>query len=134
MRIIPRKIKVRNNVWKCYSMKDIILALIMFAIIFVCITANVWWLAIVVGLISLVMLMPTGDGIFYSYIAENVRFLFSRTKVDKNSKKEKEKKWLYFWLLFSFLTMFAPLLNRIKYYSIVKVVICYFFMIFDNKG
>ena len=23
MRIIPRKIKVRNNVWKCYSIKDI---------------------------------------------------------------------------------------------------------------
>ena len=91
MRIIPRKIKVRNNVWKCYSMKDILLALMMFAVIFVCITASVWWLAIVLGLVSLVMFMPTGDGIFYSYIAENIRFLFSRKRFDENSKKEKEK-------------------------------------------
>ena len=34
MRIIPRKIKVRNNVWKCYSMKDILVALVVFAIVF----------------------------------------------------------------------------------------------------
>ena len=57
-------------------------------------------------------------------------FLFFR---DVHEKKN-EKKWLYFWLLFSFLTMFAPLLNRIKYYCIVKVVVCYFFMIFDKEG
>ena len=87
MRIIPRKIKVRNNVWKCYSMKDILFALGMFALIFVCVTAGVWWLVIVLALLSIVMFMPTGDGIFYSYIAENVRFLFSRKRFDENSKK-----------------------------------------------
>ena len=38
MRIIPKKIKVRNNVWKCYSMKDIFVALVVFALIFVFIT------------------------------------------------------------------------------------------------
>jgi len=27
MRIIPKKIKVKNTVWKCYSMPDIIAAL-----------------------------------------------------------------------------------------------------------
>ena len=32
MRIIPKKIKVKNTVWKCYSMKDILLALVLFAI------------------------------------------------------------------------------------------------------
>ena len=91
MRIIPRKIKVRNNVWKCYSIKDIILALIMFAVIFVSITAGVWWLAIVLGLVSLVMFMPTGDGIFYTYLAENIRFMCSRKRFSENSQKEKDR-------------------------------------------
>ena len=42
MRIIPKKIKVKNTVWKCYSMPDIIVALIMFSIIFIAITKGVW--------------------------------------------------------------------------------------------
>ena len=42
MRIIPKKIKVKNTVWKCYSMMDVIVALIVFAIIFILITAGNW--------------------------------------------------------------------------------------------
>lgn len=38
MRIIPKKIKVKNTVWKCYSMPDIIVALVVFAIIFISVT------------------------------------------------------------------------------------------------
>ena len=39
--------KVKNTVWKCYSMPDIIVALIVSAIIFVSITAGNWGTAIV---------------------------------------------------------------------------------------
>ena len=80
MRIIPKKIKVKNTVWKCYSMKDILVALVVFSIIFIMITAGNWGIAIVLGLISVVMFMPTADGIFYSYIFENLRFVFSKKK------------------------------------------------------
>lgn len=90
MRIIPKKIKVKNTVWKCYSMQDIIIALIMFSIIFICITGGNWAFAIMLGLISVVMFMPTSDGIFYSYISENLRFLFSK-KIYSN-KEEKYSK------------------------------------------
>ena len=55
MRIIPKKIKVKNTVWKCYSMPDIIVALIVFAIIFVSITAGSWGVAIVMGLAAVIM-------------------------------------------------------------------------------
>ena len=34
MRIIPKKIKVKNTDWKCYSMKYILVALVVFAIVF----------------------------------------------------------------------------------------------------
>lgn len=88
MRIIPKKIKVKNTVWKCYSMQDIIIALIMFSIIFICITGGSWAIAIILGLISVVMFMPTSDGIFYSYISENLRFLFSKKIYSNNQEKD----------------------------------------------
>ena len=90
MRIIPKKIKVRNNVWKCYSMKDIFVALVVFALIFVFITMSKWAIAIILGITAIVMLMPTGDGIFYTYIFENIRFVLGKKKYTKASQKEKE--------------------------------------------
>ena len=90
MRIIPKKIKVRNNVWKCYSMKDIFVALVVFALIFVFITMSKWAIAIIIGIIAVIMLMPTGDGIFYTYIFENIRFAIGKKKYTKDSTKDKE--------------------------------------------
>ncbi len=91
MRIIPKKIKVKNTVWKCYSMKDVIIALILFSIIFISITKGKWIFAIIMGLISIVMFMPTPDGIFYTCIFENIKFLFVKKKYTKNAINEKEK-------------------------------------------
>lgn len=91
MRIITKKIKVKNTVWKCYSMPDIIVALIVFAIIFVSITAGSWGVAIVMGLAAVIMFMPTSDGIFYSCILENIKFLVSKKKYTKDAAKEKER-------------------------------------------
>ena len=78
MRIIPKKIKVKNTVWKCYSMADVIVALIVFAIIFVAITSGAFAFAVIMGLLAVVMFMPTQDGIFYSCILENIKFLFAK--------------------------------------------------------
>lgn len=90
MRIIPKKIKVKNTVWKCYSMADIIVALIVFAIIFIAITAGQWWIAAIIGLVAVGMFIPTPDGIFYTCVYENIRFLFAKKKYAKDSKNAKE--------------------------------------------
>ena len=90
MRIIPKKIKVKNTVWKCYSMPDIIVALVVFAVIFIAITSGNWGLAVVIGLAAIVMFMPTSDGIFYSCILENIKFLVSKKKYTDSATKEKE--------------------------------------------
>ena len=90
MRIIPKKIKVKNTVWKCYSMPDVIAALVMFAIIFASITTGNWVLAVIFGIVSVVMFMPTQDGIFYVCILENIKFLFSKKKYTAKSKSVKE--------------------------------------------
>ena len=47
MRIIPKKIKVKNTVWKCYSMADVIVALSVFAIIFIAITSGAFAFAVI---------------------------------------------------------------------------------------
>ncbi|MBQ8658938.1 MAG: DUF87 domain-containing protein [Clostridia bacterium] len=91
MRIIPKKIKVKNTVWKCYSMPDILVALVVFSIIFISITAGNWGVAIFMGFISVIMFMPTSDGIFYSCIFENLKFLFSKKKYSKDAIKEKAR-------------------------------------------
>ena len=91
MRIIPKKIKVKNTVWKCYSMKDIIVALIVFAIIFIAITTGKWAIAVIMGLLAVVMFMPTQDGILYTIIFENVRFIFAKKTYTKTATKEKER-------------------------------------------
>ena len=90
MRIIPKKIKVKNTVWKCYSLIDVIVALFVFALIFIAITAGNWALAIIMGLIAVVMFMPTADGIFYTCIFENIKFLFSKKRYTADAKNPKE--------------------------------------------
>ena len=90
MRIIPKKIKVKNTVWKCYSMPDVIVALVMFAIIFASVTTGNWAIAVILGIVSVVMFMPTQDGIFYACILENIKFLFSKKKYTAAAKSAKE--------------------------------------------
>ena len=90
MRIIPKKIKVKNTVWKCYSMTDVVVALFVFALIFIAVTAGNWAIAIIMGLIAVVMFMPTPDGIFYTCIFENVKFLFAKKRYTADAKNPKE--------------------------------------------
>lgn len=90
MRIIPKKIKVKNTVWKCYSIVDIIVALAVLAIIFVAITLKSWAFAAIMGVIAVVMFMPTQDGIFYTCIFENIKFLFAKKRYTLTAKNPKE--------------------------------------------
>lgn len=90
MRIIPKKVKVKNTVWKCYSMADVIVALVVFGIIFIAITAGQWVIAVIIGLVAIGMFMPTPDGIFYTCIFDNIKFLFAKKKYTAESKNAKE--------------------------------------------
>jgi len=90
VRIIPKKIKVKNTVWKCYSMVDVIVALFIFALIFIAVTSGQWAIAAILGLVAIGMFMPTPDGIFYTCVFENVKFLLSKKKYTAKSKSAKE--------------------------------------------
>jgi hypothetical protein len=71
-------------------MPDIIVALVMFAILFTCITTGSWVFAVIIGLLCVVMFMPTQDGIFYTCIFDIIRFIFAKKKYIAAAKSEKE--------------------------------------------
>lgn len=74
MRIIPKKIKVKNTVWKCYTMPDVIVALVVFALIFAAITMGSWAIAVILGIVGVVMFMPTQDGIVSNFSLPHLTF------------------------------------------------------------
>ncbi len=90
MRIIPKKTKVRNTVWKCYTMADVLVALMIFSVIFLCITNGKWLIAVAMALVSIILFMPTQDGIFYSYLLENVKFITAQKDYIAGAEKPKE--------------------------------------------
>ena len=90
MRIIPKKVKVKNTVWKCYSMADVIVALVVFALIFIAVTKGQWVVGVILGLVAVGMFIPTPDGIFYTCVFGNIRFLFSKKKYTAGAKNAKE--------------------------------------------
>lgn len=64
MRMIPKKVNIKNTVWKCYSFPDILVALGILLIIFFAISAENWPFAIIMVIVAIVLFMPTQDGIF----------------------------------------------------------------------
>ena len=71
-------------------MADVIVALIVFGIIFIAVTAGQWVVAVILGFVAIGMFIPTPDGIFYTCVYENIRFLFAKKKYTANSKNAKE--------------------------------------------
>ena len=70
-------------------MTGVIGALVVFAMIFIMITAGNWAFASIMGLAAVVMFMPTPDGIFYTCIFENVKFLFAKKRYTADAKNPK---------------------------------------------
>lgn len=62
----------------------------MFGIIFIAVTMGQWIIAVILGLLAVGMFIPTPDGIFYTCVYENIRFLFSKKKYTANAKNAKE--------------------------------------------
>lgn len=87
---LPKLLELQNQANKCYSMADIIVALIVFGIIFIAVTMGQWVIAVILGLVAVGMFIPTPDGIFYTCVYENIRFLFSKKKYTKGAKNAKE--------------------------------------------
>ena len=84
MKIIPRKLKVKNTVWKCYSLLELLFILILSLICFILILNKFITLGIILIFITVILFIPTTDGIIYCLIYDLIKYLFSKRKYIKN--------------------------------------------------
>lgn len=80
MRIIPKKLKVKNTVWKCYSLLELIILLVLFLVIFLLFINSKYIISGIIAFIGVICFIPTNEGIFYSIIYEFLKYLFSNKK------------------------------------------------------
>ncbi|MBQ8292711.1 MAG: VirB4 family type IV secretion system protein [Bacilli bacterium] len=83
MRIIPKNTKIKNTFWKSYSLKDILIILGLFMIVFFLLIKGKFILSIVTAIISLLMFIPTPDGIFYNFVVDYLKYLFGKKEYVK---------------------------------------------------
>lgn len=85
MRIVPKESKIKNTIWKCYSLSNIFVALVLFIIVFLLITKGKIILGICLLLISVFNFIPTSDGLVYEIGKDFIKFIFSNKKYNKNN-------------------------------------------------
>lgn len=83
MRIIPKKTKIKNTIWKNYSLKDIFIGLLVLGGALFLLFNNQFVIAIIIVIIFLIMFIPTPDGIFYNFVIDNFKYLFSKKRYEK---------------------------------------------------
>ena len=83
MKIMPKKIKVKNTIWKNYSLVELLVAMIIFLLVFLLFTNNKKIFSMILGITFVILYMPVGEDLFYLYIIEMLVFLFKRKKYVK---------------------------------------------------
>lgn len=48
--------------------------------------------------------------------------------------KQHEKKWVYYWMCFSIITLYSKLLNLIPFFGYIEVAACYYVVFFDKES
>ncbi|MCD8206203.1 MAG: DUF87 domain-containing protein [Clostridia bacterium] len=77
MRTIPKKTRQKNTVWRCYTLPDVIFALVLFIVVFVLISSSKYVLAVIFALVTIGLMMPTQDGVAYTILWGLLKYLFS---------------------------------------------------------
>ena len=70
--------------------------------------------------------------VFIIYVC--IRSVFITVFFRDIHNKVNEKKWMYYWLFFAFLTIYSNVLSHIKYFNLIKIALCYFFAFFDQDN
>lgn len=78
MRIIPKKTKIKNTIWKNYSILDLLIGIIILGIALVLLFKGYYVISIIIILVFVIMFIPTPDGLFYNFVWNNLKYLFSK--------------------------------------------------------
>lgn len=94
MRIIPKKTKIKNTIWKSFTISDILISLVVFFIAFILLINGSFIISIIILLTYIVMFIPTPDGFFYNFIIDSLKFIFGKKKFDNSNLEELNKLFL----------------------------------------
>ena len=91
MKIIPKKLKVKNTIFKEYSLLELIFILILLLISFLLLVNKHIVLGIIIIIFTVILFLPTSDGLVYFLIYDFFKYLFSKKKYikDKNNTIKK---------------------------------------------
>lgn len=93
MRIIPKKTKMENKIWKCYSIIDLIGIGIFLASIILIALSNLKFkipFAIIWAIFGVILFIPTGGDLLYRSFLQWIKYVFSKKTF--NDKKLKNGK------------------------------------------
>ena len=84
IRYIPKQTKIKTTIWKSYGIKDMIIAVIMFALVVLTVASNLkykWLIGAAMTFIFLFLMLPSGrDVLMYEEILGFFKYIFSRKK------------------------------------------------------
>ncbi len=78
MRIIPKKTKIKNTIWKNYSLVDLLIGVIALGIALFLLFKGLFILSIIFILLVVIMFIPTPEGLFYTFLFDNIKYLVSK--------------------------------------------------------
>lgn len=120
MRLIPKNTKLKNTIWKNYTVLDFIGIAVFFAALILIGLSNIpikvrVAICIIWGLIGAVLFIPFGEELIYKLVLRFIKFIFSKKKYEKDGKGN------------GTIDMLMPFLDitdegRIKYYGYLGIV------------
>lgn len=84
LKYIPKKTKIKSTIWKSYSLKDVMIVGIMFAIVVAILMSNLkgkWFIGIGSAIVFLFIMLPSSrETLIYEEILNLVKYIFSKKK------------------------------------------------------
>ena len=90
MRLIPKNTKLKNTIWKNYSLIDMIVATFYILIVFLIMQSNIpgkLFIAIFFVLFFVITMMPYGEALLYQDMLQAIKYTFSKKEFVKNKGK-----------------------------------------------
>lgn len=86
MKIIPKKIKIKNTIWKCYSLVELIIIVFILIIVAMLFIKDKITIAIVLLFLTIMLFMPiTNDDLFYTILIEMILYVLKPKKININN-------------------------------------------------
>lgn len=84
LKYIPKKTKIKSTIWKSYSLKDVLIVGIMFAVVVALLMSNLkgkWFIGIGTAIVCMFVMLPSSkDTLIYEEILNLIKYIFSKKK------------------------------------------------------